>query len=580
MMMRRGMMVFGLLGAVLSAVACSDDVGSDAQNQAQIPFAEGSAEALAILAVANDQAIDFETYDDVVALHKRAAENLIEHRDGDPETTEDDNLFDDLGELWGVSYCKTTCFNKLLSYAKDNGYFGGSAGEDHSVVFSPQSNTNATHLARVAEMVDGAEHSIDIAMYSYSHQDPVRSALERAKARGVQIRFLANSDLANSSSKGGKLENELGIDVRRVTKIMHHKFAIIDGPRDDQSLERATSARIASGSANWSGSAANRYDENTLFLEGYAELALRMQRDFDTLWAGSKDVVYDASLTYDETRANITDELIAQYEDPNVHAYFTSANFSVRSNRSWSYLGTTVVTDKLVEAILSADDTLEIASGHYVSIPIAQAVVDAMTAKPNLQVRIVLDCQEASKGGTVGDLKDDVEALGGDLSFKCNSYRWHYKFAEQMHHKYIIVDGDELYTGSLNFSDNSETNSFENMLYFTGPEHAQLIASYQANLAKIAAYGHQANALQALTEELETADVIPLVWQPAMTITQGEFQAIKDLIRDRCPATKSWENTPAANTYDDLFNNNPYWFDECDTTGYAWPDVPSYLRSE
>lgn len=578
MMIRRGMMVFGLLGAVLSGVACSDDVGSDAQNQAQIPFAEGSPEAIAVLAVANDQALDFEAYDVDVALHKKAAQNLVAHRDGDPETTEDDNLFDDLNELWGVSYCKSTCFGKLLSYAKDNGYFGNGAGEDHAVVFSPQTDTNETHLAKVAAMIDGAEHSIDIAMYSYSHQDPIKSALERAKAKGVKIRFLANTDLANSSSKGGKLETELGIDVRRVTKIMHHKFAIIDGPRDDESLGRASTARIASGSANWSGSAANRYDENTLFLEGYTELALRMQRDFDTLWAGSKDVVFNASLTFDPTRANITDELIAEHEDPNVHAYFTSGNFKARSNGSWSSLGTTVVTDRLVQGILSAEQSLEIASGHFVSEPIAQAVVDAMTANPGLQVRIVLDCQEASKGGLVGDLKDDIETLGGDLSYKCNSYRWHYKFAEQMHHKYIIVDGDELYTGSLNFSDNSETNSFENMLYFTGPEHAQLIASYQANIAKIAAYGHADNALQALMEDLETADVIPLVWQPAITMTPAEFQAIKDVIRDRCPATKSWENTPEGDTYDAYFNDNPYWFDTCDTTGYPWTDVPSYLR--
>jgi len=569
----------GLLGAVLGA-ACSADVGSDAQNQAEIPFPEGSPEAVAVLAVANDQYLDFQTYDDVVALHKRAAENLVAHRDGDPGTDADDNLFDDLGELWGVSYCKTTCFNKLLAYAKDHGYFGGSAGEDISVVFSPQSDSNATHLAGVADLIDGAEHSIDVAMYSYSHQDPVKSALERAMARGVKIRFLAETDLANSSSKGGKLENELGIDVRRVTKIMHHKFAIIDGPRDDDSLARASTARIASGSANWSSSAATKYDENTLFLEGYPELALRMQRDFDTLWAGSRDKVWNEALTYDETRATITDQLIAQYDDPNTHAYFTSANFELRSNRSWRTLNTTVVTDQLVSAILNADTSLEIASGHFVSVPIAQAVVDAMKAKPGISVRIVLDCQEASKGGTVGDLKDEIETLGGDLSYKCNTYRWHYKFADQMHHKYIVVDGDELYTGSLNFSENSETNSFENMLYFTGPEHADLIAAYQANVEKVATYGHLDGTLQALMEDLESADVISLAWSPAISMTSAEFLAIKDLIRDRCPGTRYWEDTPEAKTYDDLFNDDPYWFDTCDTTGYPWPEVPAYLRSE
>ncbi len=578
-MMRR----FALpLSALSLVIACGGaDTGEAVSNQTGLPFAEGSNEAVAVLAVANDTSLGVEEFDsaEYVGLDGRAARNIVEHRDGpDPTTTEDDNPFDLLAELYGVSYCKNDCVNSLLEYAKRTGvYQDGSSGNAY-VIFSPQAMENS-HLTEAAKFIDGAQHTVDIAMYSYSHQDPVRSALRRALERGVKIRFLANTDLANSESKAGGLE-ELGIDVRRVTKIMHHKFAIIDGPRDESSHGRAATARIVSGSGNWSSSAATKYDENTLFLNGYPELALRMQRDFDTLWAGSKDIVYNESLEWDTTSANISDELIAQYEDPNSHAYFTSVNFSPTSSKGWSVLGTTAVTDQLVAAIGSADTSIEIATGHFLSIPIASAVANALQSNPALDVKIVLDCQETSKSGEIADLKEDIEDAGGSIYYKCNTYRWHYKYANQMHHKYIVLDGDELYTGSLNFSDNAETNTFENILMFTGAEHASLVQSYRANFETVRAYGRENNlaTLDELRDDIANGSTVPLTWNPPMSIDLGTFRDLKDLIREHCPATKSWTSVEGAQTYNQWFNQYPQWFTTCQKDGYPWPQVPYDMR--
>ena len=566
--------------ALLGAGCTGSDVGSDDLDAASIPYADGSPEGRAILDVANDRDLDVTAYDDVVGLHKKAAENLIEHRDRDPNTDADDNPFDDLSELWTVSYCKTTCFNKLLDYAKATGVYGGN--ENVSVVFSPQPS-ESTHLQKIADWIDDeADETIDIAMYSYSHSNPVRGALERAVSRGVKVRFLADDGVANSSSKAGGLE-EMGIDVRRVTKVMHHKFAIIDGPRDDSTLDRAATAHVITGSGNWSSSAGTIYDENTLFLTAYPELALRMQRDFDTIWAGSKDKVYNDTLEWDQTRADITDALIAQHEDEDTHAWFTSFNFKSNSNQSWSYLGTTHVTDQLVAGILSADESIEIASGHFVSLPIAQAVEDALSANPNLSVRVVIDCQEVNKNDDgIGTIKKNIENLGGRITYKCNTYRWHYKYAKQMHHKYVIVDGDELFTGSLNFSDNSETNVFENVLYFSGAEHRSLVDAYQANFEMVSSYGQENDgaAYDAVMEEIETGDFIPLIWDPAITMSADDFNVLKDAIRDNCPATVTWIQSPAegAETYDALVQDQPQWFTHCARNGYPWPNVPQHMR--
>ena len=55
---------------------------------------------------------------------------------------------------------------------------------------------------------------------------------------------------------------------------------------------------------------------------------------------------------------------------------------------------------------------------------------------------------------------------------------------------------------------------------------------------------------------------------------------LKDLIRKHCPATQSWANTPEARTFNKLYNQYPQWFDTCQKSGYAWPEVPSHMRED
>jgi len=562
----------------ITASACSDaNIGSNVDDVVNAKYAEGSAEARAILAVANDKVIDEEMFDLVVGLHSKAAGNLVAWRDGQLDDPTDDNEFETLQQLVDIKYCKSSCLDALFDYAVETGVYTGK--DTVSVIFSPQTG-DKTHLQAIANAIDEhASETIDIAMYSYSHQEPVKGALLRALDRGVKIRFLANTDLANSNSKGGALEG-IGIDVRRVTKIMHHKFAIIDGPRDNATLDRASSAYLISGSGNWSGSAASNYDENTLFLNGgFPELTLRLQRDFDTLWAGSKDVVYQ-DLSWDQTRGDITDALIAEVDQPSTHALLTSFNFAPTSSQGWSVLGTTVVSDALVQAIRGAQDSIKIASGHFVNEPIAQAVVDALTVNPDLEVDIVLDCQEVSKSGAISTLKSTAEQLGASFGYKCNTYRWHYKYAKQMHHKYMIIDDIDLYTGSYNMSLNAEINTFENMLVFKGAEHQALIDAYLTNHEMVKHYGHEDDgyALDALIADIETDDVVPLMWNTAITMSLATFQDLRNRIREQCPATQSWLDAPGADTYNTWFNKQPQWFAYCHKSGYPWPNVPEDLR--
>ena len=97
------------------------------------------------------------------------------------------------------------------------------------------------------------------------------------------------------NSKSGRLER-MGVNVRWVNKIMHHKMMIIDGPRDAADL--ASVATIVSGSANWSFGGATKYDENTLFMTGVPEIAMRLQRDFNLMWEHSREFELDVELPF------------------------------------------------------------------------------------------------------------------------------------------------------------------------------------------------------------------------------------------------------------------------------------------
>ena len=184
------------------------------------------------------------------------------------------------------------------------------------------------HLNKIAEEIDRAQTSIDIAMYSYSDAN-VTARLTAAAQRGVKLRFIyedggLDSRAANpQTTTSMKLENA-GADVRYVNKVMHHKMMIIDGPRDD--LSKAKTARLVTGSANWSNSAATRFDENTMFISNAEELVLRFQREFDGMWTHTRDFVGKPFEQVLSTAA-IPDNAIP--DSPNAGVFFTSSNFQV-----------------------------------------------------------------------------------------------------------------------------------------------------------------------------------------------------------------------------------------------------------
>jgi phosphatidylserine/phosphatidylglycerophosphate/cardiolipin synthase-like enzyme len=424
---------------------------------------------------------------------------------------------------------------------------GGAPGEAE-VVFSPRSYEDS-HLPRVAAHVASAQRSLDIAMYSYSDAR-VSQAIEAAAARGVKVRFLFDTaaedrkltGAALESSKSGRLEKQ-GVEVRWVNKIMHHKFVIVDGPRDDAA--HAATATLVTGSANWSNGAATRYDENTLFLTGYPELALRFQREFDLLWEHSREIAVNPAVPWELSGYAVSDQAIATADQAGVHALFTSDNFTV-TGTTFRVTPRTQVSDAWVAAIKGARRSIHVASGHLRT----QSIADALLAKhaEGLDVRVYLDGQEYSASTAPSDLWGPALARAGvTLRYKYYAYRWDHSYADQMHHKYMVIDGETLYTGSYNLSANAENATFENVVVLGGNAHASLVSSFEANFAALFETGRAEGRLAALMQTVADAPLIPLVFAP-MALTGTEIASLKRALRDACPAADSepFRTDPAA----------------------------------
>jgi phosphatidylserine/phosphatidylglycerophosphate/cardiolipin synthase-like enzyme len=552
------------------AVAHGYMPGTEAPTEEELVFAT--------LALANDPNVDVVELDDAVSLDKRAAANIIEWRAGVDgiDGTPDDRTFMNIDQLDAIGYVGANALGRMRDYAVSNGYLDLVPDGVAEVIFSPQSYFDS-HNAHVIQLIDAAQDTIDIAMYSLS-DNSVYNAIEAAVNRGVSIRFLfdtASDDRkktgpALDSSRSARLE-KMGINVRWVNKIMHHKFAIVDGPRND--LANVATATLVTGSGNWSHGAATRYDENTLFLQGQDELTLSMQQEFNHMWDHSRDFIYDATLPLLGSVAIADGDI----EDvPSLEAHFTSDNFYVNGADTFTIItGNNTVSDAMVAAIDSATDSIWVASGHLRSRTVAEALIAKAQANPQLDVRVYLDGQEyisswyqnvqlqnladciAVAGTSVSKLRKcydkgflfgyQVGDAGIPVRYKYYAYRWHYSYADQMHNKLMIIDGDELWTGSYNLSDNAEHNTFENMLVFRGLPYAALIEQYEDNFLAIWDTSRNDGTYDNLVQTVNTANAIPLVFEP-MALDHAQIVSLKAVIKSNCPAVNSdpYRDDPAA----------------------------------
>jgi phosphatidylserine/phosphatidylglycerophosphate/cardiolipin synthase-like enzyme len=201
-------------------------------------------------------------------------------------------------------------------------------------------------------------------------------------------------------------------------------------------------------------------------------------------------------------------------------------------------------------------------------------VVDALVAQraahPELKIRVYLDGQEYSsewyflhemeeyadcvyEAGSSAEALGECEDIGAHFGYalheagipvryKYGSYRWDYRYAIQMHHKYLIIDGSTVASGSYNLSPNAEYGTIENLVVYSAARYPELVEAFVQNMDAIWETGRPGGLYPALMDEITngTESTFPIVFEP-MALTWDEIKALKDAIDDNCPEIDSWE---------------------------------------
>lgn len=147
-------------------------------------------------------------------------------------------------------------------------------GSRLEVYFSPDDGT----AARLVDMIRGAQHSVYFLAYSFTSDDLADALLERHQA-GVDVAGVMEARQVDSNigSEYDRLRAS-GLDVRLDgnPNNMHHKVFIIDGQT------------VVTGSYNFSRSAEERNDENTLVLHN-PEIAALYLDEFNRVFSQAQE---------------------------------------------------------------------------------------------------------------------------------------------------------------------------------------------------------------------------------------------------------------------------------------------------
>lgn len=335
-------------------------------------------------------------------------------------------------------------------------------GAEITVFFAP----NRAPLAALARETEDAQATIDLAVYSFS-DTRLRDAITNAAKRGVRVRALLNKP-KSFTAFANSLERA-GVDVRYVNTVMHHKFAIVDGPQSPAKDPAKTV--VLTGSCNWTKSSFSRYDEDLISATNEPALAVAFQREFDLLWSNAREfgeTIHDAPPRSPPARA--------------ADVVFTSANmraYDYRGQRSFKAkvaLEQGVCGRRLIAAIDGARKSVRVAATHFRRADVSAALRRAHDR--GVRVQVLLDGQEfhSSPSTSIPNARHDEQLAknGVAVRYKVYSERWDYRTAKQMHCKFTIVDDRLVLTGRFNLSANSELKTMENLLAIKKPHVVNL----------------------------------------------------------------------------------------------------------
>jgi phosphatidylserine/phosphatidylglycerophosphate/cardiolipin synthase-like enzyme len=312
---------------------------------------------------------------------------------------------------------------------------------------------------RVADFIDGAERSLDVAQYDF-HLAPetaavVGGAIRQAAKRGVAVRFLYNVDHRNPipvpppPEPDAVLIESLEVPARAIAGVpdlMHHKFAVRDG------------TTVWTGSTNWTDESFSR-QENVVAIVGSEEVAGRFTRNFDELWE-----------TGDVERTGFVDPDPVQVAGVAVRSWFTPGYGEELSHRIGVAIGHARRRVRIASPVITAAPVLS-----TLAQVISEGTVDVAGVVDQPQVQGVI-VQWRQNGNLAWKLPLLERVMAAPFAGK-RSTPWGVGTLHDFMHAKVTVADDTVFVGSFNLSRSGEMNA-ENVIEFTDEALAGRLAAY------------------------------------------------------------------------------------------------------
>lgn len=285
---------------------------------------------------------------------------------------------------------------------------------DLTKVLKP-SNTCDTALCKaLVNEIDSAQSSIDFAIYGYTKIPAIQNALLNAQKRGVNVRFVYDSDENNKNIYPDTLYLTSIIKSSNhdnSSKIMHDKFFIFDN------------ATVLTGSANISNTDMSGFNSNAVIIIKSPQIARYYSKEFEQMYTDK----------WHNTKRKIKtdcDDSFRVYFSPKDKALTTQVIPLINSAQKYIYIPAFLITHKeLTDSLIAA-------------------------SKRGVAVKIILDATNTHSGS-----HSKMKALR-DAGIQVKTENW----AGKCHSKSIIIDDTYTIIGSMNFSKSGEGANDENLV--------------------------------------------------------------------------------------------------------------------
>ncbi|HET9931618.1 MAG TPA: phospholipase D-like domain-containing protein, partial [Polyangiaceae bacterium] len=298
----------------------------------------------------------------------------------------------------------------------------------------PEPTCNRALCQELLQAIDGAETSIDFAIYGMRAQPAILNALVQAQSRGVTVRGVVDTENSTGASFGypdtAALISSLGSnnvhpDVGPgYSYIMHNKFFVFDR------------ASVWTGSTNISDTElGGEYNSDVAVLLSSYRIAEIYEAEFAQMFGGA----------FHNRKTDDTEHVISpsHFSDgTQVRSYFSPTDHAV--------------DNAVIPLVDQAEHTLDIAMFYFTSTPIASAVLSAKAR--GVAVRMVLDASGASNA-----YSQHTTLCQNGVAVKVENW------GGKSHSKWAIADagypGAAVVFGSMNWTRAGDEQNDENTLY-------------------------------------------------------------------------------------------------------------------